>query len=97
MSTFVGKKTKNDSFISGNHKKRKWDTPYPATLTISEVEVTPKIKAQLMKNELGKFIDFRCYYGNKPTKIGIRMPIKSFLMSINKLTKDMKDLVDDEK
>jgi hypothetical protein len=97
MSTFIGKKTKNTDNFNKPFKKKKYDTPYPVTLTMSEVEVTPNIKAQLMKNELGKFIDFRRYIGNKPTKTGIRMPIKPFLTSVNKLTKDMKDLVDDEK
>ena len=97
MSTFVGKKTKNDSFVSGSYKKKKYDKPYPVSLTVAEVEVIPHIKAQLLKNELGKFIDFRRYNMNGPTTKGIRIPVKPFLVCINKLTKDMKDLVDDEK
>lgn len=97
MSTFIGKKTKTYDKSEKPFKKKKFDTPYPPTLTVATTEVTPKIKAQLMKNELGKFIDFRRFYGKKPTSIGIRIPIKPFLSSINKLTKDMKDLVDDEK
>lgn len=96
MNTFIGKKTKNDNSTSKSYKKGKYDKPYPATLTVSEVEVTTNIKAQLMKNELGKFIDFRRFNGNRPTSIGIRMPIKPFLVCINKLTKDMKELVEDK-
>ena len=97
MSTFIGKKTKNDSYASNKYKKKKYDKPYPVSLTVAEVEVIPNVKAQLLKNELGKFIDFRRYNTNGPTIKGIRIPIKPFLTSINKLTKDMKDLVDDEK
>lgn len=97
MSTFIGKKTKTYDNSEKPFKKKKFDTPYPETETTAEIYVQPNIKARLMRNEMGKFVDFRYYRHDKPTPKGIRMQIKPFLNCINRMTKDMKDLVDDEK
>lgn len=96
MSTFIGKKTKTYDKSEKPSKKKKFDTPYPESTIVAEAYVKTNVKAKLLKNELGKFIDFRKYYQDKPTTKGIRMPIKPFLNCINRLSKSMKDLVDDE-
>lgn len=96
MSTFLGKKTKAGEYSNKSYKKKKFDTPYPETEVTAEAYVHSDIKAKLMKNEIGKFIDFRHYYQDKPTSKGIRMPIKPFLNCINRLSKDMKKLIDDK-
>ena len=97
MSTFIGKKTKTYDKSEKPFKKKKFDTPYPETTTTAEAYINTNVRAKLMKNELGKFIDFRQYHQNRPTTKGIRMPIKPFLNCINRLSKSMKDLIDDEK
>lgn len=97
MSTFIGKKTKTSGYSNNFYKKKKYDTPYPTTVTTLSAEVTSNIKAQLMKNELGKFIDFRRYREDRPTNVGIRMPIRPFLDCMNRIKKDVKDFADDEK
>jgi hypothetical protein len=97
MSTFIGKKTKTYDKSEKPLKKKKFDTPYPESTIVAEAYVNTNVKAKLLKNDWGKFVDFRKYYQDKPTTKGIRMPIKPFLNCINRLSKSMKDLVDDEK
>lgn len=97
MSTFIGKKTKTYDKFEKPFKKKKFDNSYPVTTIIAEAYVNADVKAKLMKNELGKFIDFRHYYQDRPTSKGIRMPIKPFLNCIDRLSKSMKDLVEDDK
>lgn len=97
MSTFLGKKTKAGEYSGKYYRKRKFDTPYPETELIGETYVHSDIKAKLLKNEMGKFIDFRRYYQDRPTSKGIRMPIKPFLDCVDRLSKSMKELVEDDK
>jgi len=70
--------------------------PYPPTVTIKEIPVSGSIRAQLVGNSLGNFIDLRYYSGNTPTKRGIRIHVKSFWEAMKKLKDDIIRLAEED-
>lgn len=96
MDAFLGKKTKSSDSPRKTFKRKKYDTPYPETTVTAETYVHGDIRAKLLKNRIGKFIDFRRYFQDRPTPKGVRIPIKPFLICVNRLSTDMKKLVEDE-
>lgn len=63
--------------------------PYPPTVIIREIPVSGPIRAQIVGNSLGNFIDLRYFSGNTPTKRGIRIHLKSFAAAMEKLKDDI--------
>ena len=75
---------------------KKYDSPYPESTTVLEIPVAGSIRAKLLTNSLGKFIDFRYYQGNSPTTKGIRMHISSFLVAVGKMKMELEALAEDD-
>jgi hypothetical protein len=81
MNKFLNKKTSSSTIKRTNS----FSKPYPPSVIIKEVPVSGAIRAQIIGNSLGNFIDLRYYSGNTPTKRGIRIHLKSFSAAIEKL------------
>ena len=96
MDKYLGKKTKNASMVKKEltMSQNTYKKPYPPSIIVREIPVAGQIRAQLLTNSLGKFIDLRYFSGNTPTKRGIRIHLRSFLDAIVKLKEDMVNLAD---
>lgn len=91
-SAFTKKKT-----FRGPATATKFATSYPVSTTVREVPVSGSIRAQLLKNSLGCFIDLRFFSGNTPTKRGIRIHVKSFCEAMEKIKDDLEILSAEDK
>lgn len=90
MQKFLNKKVKAYPDLKASKK------PYPPTVVIKEIPVSGPIRAQLVGNSLGNFIDLRYFSGNTPTKKGIRIHIKSFVTAMKKLQDELERLAKED-
>jgi len=82
-------KPQNDENAKFSGKKR-FSEPYPASEVLKEVKLmgSHNVKAQVLKNKLGVYIDLRAYTESSiPTKKGIRIRLRNF----NKMLAEMGD------
>lgn len=92
MNSFLGKKTKMKSHNFKTKDNNNFTKKYPPTITIFQTDICENVKVQLLRNEMGEFIDFRKFYGGRPTQWGIRIDLKKFLEAMKNVIKAMKDM-----
>lgn len=92
MEPFLGKKTKTKPLNIGTKENKNFSKEYPPTITIFQTDISDNIKVQLLRNEMGDFVDFRKFYGGRPTTKGIRINLKKFLEAMKNVIKAMKDM-----
>lgn len=92
MNSFLGKKTKMKPLNIETKDNNNFTKKYPPTITIFQTDICENIKVQLLRNEMGDFVDFRKFYGGRPTKKGIRINLKKFLEAMKNVIKAMKDM-----